>query len=714
MPTRTWRGTTNSNWGTSTNWLEGAIPTAADDVVFDATSPACTVNVSGVCLSIDFTNYTNTITMTNGITVGNLISSVVFIRLGASMSISGSGGLSVRKTSTFTLTCNGKIWPNAFNLFTVGSTLATSVATLADNALIGGTLSIGDASGNYTINGAFEIRCYGSFSTNILTNNSVQITSGAIRFLGNGTWSQSFASVINGNIFIDCGVNTLSISNSCACAQNLVYVSGTVSHSGTFYIRVGGSTQTININGSSSTSATTTSTTGVNFSSLVIYSTTTAPAVTTLSSPICVVSSFTYGSTIHNNGLVGRSSIDGSFIYLNGDLTVRGRLLGSAVTPTTILLQGTGTWSDTSAGTSFNTGISTNLTINTAGTITVSGLVSKSRYDFTYVAGTVITTGSTLMFEDNNQTVNISGATWNNLTFLHSGNPNGNITLTFTGNTTFLGNCLVNKTGAALTLNGGKLIIGGNFSAPVLNTAGQINGTTVLEFNGAGSFYINPASYTPGTTTGTGIRNNIIFNNGSNTFTLNSFRFSPGSTGFTYTSGNIDATACTLDVLQLGTMTMNTNGMTWNTINIRASGNLTTTLNSKLTLSGTLNLNAIGGVYTFGGNGGFEVANFETQLPDAVGRIIYFSQTAPEFKINTSLTMVGTAAIPRPVQNQSGLTRAVFTLDSSATQNVYYVNATRMDSGAGQTIWSFGATLSDTINWNVGGPVRTSAITYVN
>lgn len=714
MPTRTWRGTTNSFWGTNTNWLEGAIPTAADDVVFDATSPACTVDVAGLCLSLDFTSYTNTITMTNGITVGNLVTSVVFIRLGASMGITGSGALSVRKTSFFTLTCNGKIWPNAFNLFTVGSALSTSAATLTDNALIGGTLSIGDGTSNYTISGAFEIRCYTSLTTNIATNNFVTI-SGALRFLGSGTWSQTSPSVINGIIYIDCGANTLNISNGCAAVADMVYVSGTVTHTGTFYLRVGAALQTININGSSSTSATTTSTTGVNFDNLVIYSTTAAPVITTLSSPICVVNDFTYGSTVHANGLIGRSSIDGSFIYLNGDLSMRGRLLGSSVTPTTIVLQGTGTWSDTSAGTAFNTGISTNLTINTAGTITVSGLVSKSRFDLTYVDGTVITTGSTLMIEDNNQTINISGVTWNNLTFLHSLNASSPIIVTFTGVTTFLGNCLVNKTGATLTLNGGRLKIGGNFSAPVLNTAGIIAGTTVLEFNGAGTFSINPGSYVPGTTTGTVIRNNIDFNNGANTFILNSFRFTPASTGFTYTSGNINTSSCTLDILQIGALLMNTFGMTWNTINIRANGNSLTTLNSKLVLSGTLNLNAIGGVYTFGGTGGFEVANFETQLPDAVGRIIYLSQTATEFKINNSLTMVGTSAIPRILQNQSGTTKAIFTLASSASQNVYYVNATRIDSGLGQTIWSFGATaLIETINWNVGGATTTSAITYVN
>jgi hypothetical protein len=72
MATRTWRGTTNANWGTATNWLEGAVPLVVDDIVFDATSPACTVNVVGVGLTINFTSYTNTIgKVSNSIIWGN-------------------------------------------------------------------------------------------------------------------------------------------------------------------------------------------------------------------------------------------------------------------------------------------------------------------------------------------------------------------------------------------------------------------------------------------------------------------------------------------------------------------------------------------------------------------------------------------------------------------------------------------------------------------
>ena len=41
MATRTWRGTISSNWNVAGNWLEGAVPIAGDDVVFDSSSLNC-------------------------------------------------------------------------------------------------------------------------------------------------------------------------------------------------------------------------------------------------------------------------------------------------------------------------------------------------------------------------------------------------------------------------------------------------------------------------------------------------------------------------------------------------------------------------------------------------------------------------------------------------------------------------------------------------
>src|SRR3990167_9921359 len=120
MAVRTFRGTTDSNWGTASNWLEGAVPLATDDIVFDVSSPNCTVNASNrVGLSINWSAYTNTITFSFNVTITNNIT------LGASMTFAGTGQLV--SSSTATLTSNGKF----LNIdLVIGGTVTK---TLADN-----------------------------------------------------------------------------------------------------------------------------------------------------------------------------------------------------------------------------------------------------------------------------------------------------------------------------------------------------------------------------------------------------------------------------------------------------------------------------------------------------------------------------------------------------------------------------------------------------
>jgi len=52
MATRTWRGATDNNWRVPGNWAENAVPTCADDVVFDDLSPSCQLAASGECCNV--------------------------------------------------------------------------------------------------------------------------------------------------------------------------------------------------------------------------------------------------------------------------------------------------------------------------------------------------------------------------------------------------------------------------------------------------------------------------------------------------------------------------------------------------------------------------------------------------------------------------------------------------------------------------------------
>jgi hypothetical protein len=57
MATLYFRGTTDANWSVGTNWTGGIAPLASDDVVFDATSPNCTINAATSCRSINMSSY---------------------------------------------------------------------------------------------------------------------------------------------------------------------------------------------------------------------------------------------------------------------------------------------------------------------------------------------------------------------------------------------------------------------------------------------------------------------------------------------------------------------------------------------------------------------------------------------------------------------------------------------------------------------------------
>lgn len=97
---------------------------------------------------------------------------------------------------------------------------------------------------------------------------------------------------------------------------------------------------------------------------------------------------------------------NGNAIYVGGSLS---NVASSTTQGTTnIILNGTGTWSNTSAGYLKN-----NVTINTAGTITLGTNVYYSTGTLTYTAGTIVNTGSTLNV--GTCTLNMAGATLNNL-----------------------------------------------------------------------------------------------------------------------------------------------------------------------------------------------------------------------------------------------------------------------------------------------------------
>lgn len=61
------------NWSSTGTWVEGAVPTAADEVVATAGSGQLTIDTAAVCRSINLTGYVNTLTIspTSSLTIGD-------------------------------------------------------------------------------------------------------------------------------------------------------------------------------------------------------------------------------------------------------------------------------------------------------------------------------------------------------------------------------------------------------------------------------------------------------------------------------------------------------------------------------------------------------------------------------------------------------------------------------------------------------------------
>lgn len=351
MATRTFRGTLDSNWGLLGNWLEGAVPTSADDVIFDASSPACTVNASArVCKTINFTGYTNTITMTFGITVSGSITLV------SAMTIAGTGSLTINATGT--ITSNTKVFPNDFIIN------GNITVTLADNFTVTGSLTTGAV-------GAFVMAINGN-TLNVggsltLTNTGGTVSGTTIINLnGTGTWSNNTGINFANSVTINTA-GTITFSGVVRKGGGTVtYTAGTVVTTGsTFYITA---STTLNLN-------------GISLNNFTVDGNSTV----TLTSDLTVLATFQYGS-----GPAYTIAINGNSIYVGGNLTIATTGGGALNGTTVFVLNGTGTWSHTGT-----TSLGHFVTINTAGTITVTSTGPTQLSKLLYTAGTVTTAAGT-------------------------------------------------------------------------------------------------------------------------------------------------------------------------------------------------------------------------------------------------------------------------------------------------------------------------------
>ena len=375
------------NWGDTANWSDTSggtggfsVPTSADDVIFDGNSGDCIVNATGrVCKTIDFTNYTNTITMTNTITVsGN-------VTLGSGMSIAGSANLIINETST--ITSNGKSWDTGLILGSNNNLNKTY--TLVGNLTVLG--SVKKINGGNAIISSNTLFIGGSFDTDSVginiqgTTNIVMNGTGAV---GNSSYDLDLRLPFTINT-----TGTITFIRRLRIGVNLIYVAGNI------VINPGHELYY--------TAAVTLDTSTIVWNIINFTNPNSSSAVTLLSDLRCGGTFYAGGSSNTNT----YNTTVGAKIIVTGNLIMgsTGGITGTA----DLEIVGTGDQSWSGAGP-----ISTNLTIDKpSGTLSIFGEVRYSTKLFRYISGDVdVGTSSLRILSTTTVQLDIGGIRWNTLT----------------------------------------------------------------------------------------------------------------------------------------------------------------------------------------------------------------------------------------------------------------------------------------------------------
>lgn len=214
------------NWNATGTWSPAQIPTAADDVILNATSGQVTIPTAttALCRSLDCTGYTNTLTMTGALTVGTTTAG--FLKLSATMTRTGTGAVTLTSTGGGTVTSAGKVWTNSFTLSGGGVwTLQDDLTSGAGNTfqMLGGTIDLNGHTlqiGTFTATTGTCVITFGAGTLTLLQSNSTVLN-----------WSGS-------TLTVNAGTGTVS------CAQNgatMNFASKTIFA----LVLTGGATQTI-------------------------------------------------------------------------------------------------------------------------------------------------------------------------------------------------------------------------------------------------------------------------------------------------------------------------------------------------------------------------------------------------------------------------------------------------------------------------------------
>jgi hypothetical protein len=358
----------------------------------------------------------------------------------------------------------------------------------------------------------------------------------------------------------------------------------------------------------------------------------------------------------------------------------------------------------TGSGTLTMAGGACNLEINTSGTITVSGNISAGgKFVITNVGTLTIPSSTDFTFVPYNATNNVIDFGTTPRVFRDFATNTSTNQVTIPNSFTCRDISLIGA-----TYNGPT----SPSSATITITRNYNNVSLLSSSNGTLSLVMDAASGAGSIANSTRIgRLPLTINAGANTITLGAAITIDNGAVLIRTSGNISVGTSTVTVSAAASVTISD----FTFFNLTVSSNATIIQNVLNTINSNLTLNASA---TFQGTAGWICTNL---LLSAAGAFTITLQNSVTYETISSAQLTGgTNAARYTMTSNSGTVRAIWTLKDGANQSLVYVNGTRIDSSGGQTIYTFGGTISttpvgaETLNWFLLAPPGTVAYTFVN
>ena len=215
------------NWNATATWVGGVVPTSSDSVLGDATSGQLTINVGATCQFVDFTNYTQTLTLNGSNFTLGLAGGTSIFGSGMNFAIVGTPNIICNVNHSFTQNTTNRISRLSFG----GGTKTLNTDLYVAGFLIGATTAVSNGFTIY-INTLFD---YNGSSTNRIGGTTELIIDGNVAW-NVSTWQRT--TLPNCPTKIDASGSTITCSQSLSPIGRFEILNGTVvgSSPSQFYI----------------------------------------------------------------------------------------------------------------------------------------------------------------------------------------------------------------------------------------------------------------------------------------------------------------------------------------------------------------------------------------------------------------------------------------------------------------------------------------------